>query len=354
MASALPSIFKQYGPTLERAKELDTNVDDPDASIIALYCRKHVLEQAAKNLPAKGSEGYDAAMTFFLHLMDEVEAKKSTVQLSPEQAHSLCHSFANISFAKAVKAEETEVATHGRTSKETAMLYYRANVFLSILAQFEGGFDEEVRGRKQHAALKAAQLMKQVSGAAAGPASNKAPAASATAAMVLPPGPGMAGGVIQSESMSTSPASAMALKVPSRTSSANSTGLDAAFPEPSAPAAPAVSTSFGISSIFSSSSSSSFSSAPAHTTTPGASDGNYTLLGFAESKSLLEACCGHILDNSLERAQESLDAAIHLRSLNTKARDAIELCHFAVSAKKRADEVRTIKFVSDARKRLQG
>ena len=355
--TALPAYFKQYGPVLERAKELDRDGDDPDAGIIALYCRKHVLEQAAKALPAKGTDSYGETMTFFLQLMDDVEAKKSTVTLSPEQAHSACHAYANIAFARAVKAEEGEIAVTGKASKETAMHYYRANVFLTILGQFEGGMDADVNGRRQHAALKASTIMKQAgpSGGNLKPAAPLAAAtATTTAATATPlssdtsaPAPAPAPASASAAQGPVSSASALEAPPPAHTSSVASTTSLPAYT--TAPSAAGTTAGFGLELPTPSSPP---PSAPLAAPTSQA-PGNYTQLGFAESKQLLETCCAQLRANCLDLAQISIDSAAHLRSANSKAKDALELCLFALAAKKRADEPRANKYLVDAMRRLQ-
>ena len=283
-ASGLPALLKQFGPTLERAKELDRDLDDPDASIIALYCRKHVLEQAAKVLPAKTAEGYAETMKFFLSLMEEVELKKSTISISPEQAHTLCSNYANSLFARAVKTEETEVAQQIRPSRDTAMLFYRANVFLAILGQFEGGLDQETNGRRQHAALKAAQIMKQCNGAAGTATTKPAPpgalAAQNPAAVSQP---ASIPGHLPPYTPSAAPSPPAPIANPNHAHAASINPLPTPLHSTPMPSAPTPSISTYISSVV-------FPPTNTNTNTNTRNDSNYTHLGLAATLTHLNTC----------------------------------------------------------------
>lgn len=321
-----PPHFKKWVAFLRRAEELDAESRaDPDLGVVAFYCRKYVVEQASRTLPNPMGD------VFLMHLLDELGHKKAQLGVSQEQGQALCTTHALMLFAKAVKQKETEESVGGRASKSTAKLFYSASTLLDILGQFDSATDAATEEKRKYAKHQAIEIAKN-----AGPESSATPA-------LLPIAPVPAASTVAA---TTSFASAPAPPAPAAQVPLPITTITAATAATSAAAAAAP--TLAPAPV----------SAPSHLFAALGQKGeaahvNTSSAGFAESCRLIRACAKDLLENeNWHAAQEQLEMCVLLRCANTKVKDAVELCYYAIAAKKAANVAKANTFLVDAERRL--
>jgi hypothetical protein len=77
-----------------------------------------------------------------------------------------------------------------------------------------------------------------------------------------------------------------------------------------------------------------------------------SMIGYAESESLVHECLTLVEAGAWEQARQAIEECLLVRCQNTKIKDAIELCQFAVSALRTAQVAKAAKFAADAKKRF--
>lgn len=322
-----PVHFKQWMPVLKRAEELDLESEgDPDLGIVAFYCRKHVVEQASQAIPKPSAD------RFFMSLFEELEHKKKMLGISQEQGLALCSNHALTSFARAVKQMEVEEAENRVPSKSTALLFYKASTLLDILGQFDVAIDG-VDEKRKYAKKMAIEINKKAGSPSATAVS---PALAAAAA-----------------------ASAVAAAAPATPAPAALTA-SAPIPAVQAAVAPPVPPSVRIAAVPQAAPATLLSALSNPHAAVGLQPRSNTTTGVEESRRKIEECSNLLSATDdrmkLMQAQELLEQCLHLRCSNSKVIDAVELCFFALAAKKATSDPlrqeKVARFLAHAKQRL--
>lgn len=133
--------------------KLDQEVNDPDSSLIAYYCRSYAVD---KGIKLRIDD--PAVNTFLFSLMDTLESSKKSLPTNDSGAAAVtCENYAYNIFSKA-----DDEYRSGESTKDTARQFYAASTFYDILEQF-GPLDEEVLEKRKYSKWKAADIMKAVS-----------------------------------------------------------------------------------------------------------------------------------------------------------------------------------------------
>lgn len=298
--STVPSHFKPWGPILKRAEELDKeSVNDPELEIVALYCRKYVVEKSYKTIPSPTCD------PFFMQLFEESERSKMRLNsITSDQAYPVCSTHAHNLFARAVKQKDAEEAAGIAASKNTAQLFYKASSMLEILEQFDQAATEEgLSDKRKFAKLAAAEIVRGIqSGSAA------APSATPKVTQAFP-------------SVSTILA---------------------------APQNPPIPLPVNISPLLSPAPSPAPIPAIVHSARPPLPI-NTSMTGVAAAKELIQQCLLHIETGDTDGAQVAMETCLAIRCTNSRIKDAIELSLFAISASKSPTAPKNMKtrFVGD-------
>lgn len=310
-----PAHFKQWMPVLKRAEELDLESQgDPDLGIVAFYCRKHVVEQASQVIPKPSAD------RFFMSLFEELEHKKKTLGISQEQGLAMCSNHALTSFARAVKQMETEEAENGVPSKSTALLFYKASTLLDILGQFDVAIDG-VDEKRKYAKKMAIEINKKA-GSPSATAVLPALAATPAQAALAPAAP-----IPAVQAAAAPPVPPPAVRIAAVPQAAPETLLSA-LSNPRAAL--------------------------------GLQPRSNAVTGVEESRRKIEEC-SNLLSTTDDRmklmqAQELLEQCLSLRCSNSKVVDAVELCFFALAAKKATSDPlrqeKVTRFIAHAKQRL--
>jgi vacuolar protein sorting-associated protein VTA1 len=136
MAADIPPSLKLITSAIRRAEELDRDAN-PDAKIVAYYCRYYAVSKGSKlcSVPPVPAE-----TKFLLDEMGKLEKFKATsASLTPDQGMNVCKSYAMSVFQKADDEDRA-----GASDKGTAKLFYAAGTFFDIMEQF-GELSNEVR-----------------------------------------------------------------------------------------------------------------------------------------------------------------------------------------------------------------
>ena len=147
----IPEKLKPLTAFIRRAEELDKDTANPDAQIIAYFCRKYAMEKGMKmklNTPEIN--------TFLFNLMDNLEKSKQTLNVSDEAGAVTCENYAHSVFSK---YDEEDRA--GNATKMTAKGFYTASTFFDILEQF-GELDSEVQEKRKYAQWKATDILNAI------------------------------------------------------------------------------------------------------------------------------------------------------------------------------------------------
>jgi len=311
-----PPHFKRWVPVLKRADELDLeSTTDPDLGIVAFYCRKHVVEQASRSIPNPMGD------VFLMHLLDELGHKKAQLGVSQEQGKTVCSNHALLLFAKAVRQKDTEEAALGRASKTTAKLFYNASTLLDMLTQFDDAVvDPEMENKRKYAKLQAIEIAKSSGPGAVG---------GGLAVAVAPPPPAPAA----SAPLAPAPTAALPVAPPAAA--------------PAFIAAPAAAVAAPAQLV----------AALGQGQQPPFASANTSSTGFAESCRLIQSCVASLVEgDNINAARDHLDACVQLRCANTRVKDAIELCAFAIATKSSGRDAakiaKTNKLIADAQRRL--
>ena len=147
----IPEKLKPLTAFIRRAEELDKDTANPDAQIIAYFCRKYAMEKGIKmklNAPEIN--------TFLFSLMDNLEKSKQTLIVSEETGAVTCENYAHSVFSK---YDEEDRA--GNATKMTAKGFYTASTFFDILEQF-GELDAEVQEKRRYAQWKATDILNAI------------------------------------------------------------------------------------------------------------------------------------------------------------------------------------------------
>lgn len=131
---------------------MDNEKQDPDAKVVAYYCRSYAVEKGIKlqiDDPASNN--------FLFGVMDNLElAKKSLGDNNKDAGAITCENFAFNIFSKA-----DEEYRSGNSTKDTARKFYAASSYYDILEQF-GPLDDEVLEKRKYSKWKAADILKAI------------------------------------------------------------------------------------------------------------------------------------------------------------------------------------------------
>jgi vacuolar protein sorting-associated protein VTA1 len=131
----IPPQLKGLTAFVKRAEELDKETANPDARVVAYFCRTFAVDRGIK-LKAEGPE----VTPFLMQMMNLLEKDKPCVAgISNEDRKLICERFAYNVFSKADDEDRA-----GLSDKNTAKTFYAAATFLEILEQF-GELDSDVR-----------------------------------------------------------------------------------------------------------------------------------------------------------------------------------------------------------------
>lgn len=145
----IPPSLKGLTAYVKRAEELDREVTNPDSKVVAYYCRTFAVDRAIK-LKAEGAD----VNQFLMALMTTLERDKSCIQgISQEDRKLICERFAYAIFQKADDEDRA-----GLADKNTAKTFYAAATFLEILEQF-GELDSDAQEKKRYSKFKAADII---------------------------------------------------------------------------------------------------------------------------------------------------------------------------------------------------
>lgn len=150
MAAEIPPTLKLITSALRRAEELEKD-PNPEAKIVAYYCRYYVVSKGSKlcSVPAVAAEN-----KFLIDEMSKLEKFKATNEsLTKENGQSICLSYAQSVFEKADDEDRAGVA-----DKATAKLFYAAGTFFDILEQF-GDIPAEVSEKRKYSKWKATEIL---------------------------------------------------------------------------------------------------------------------------------------------------------------------------------------------------
>lgn len=134
----IPTSLKIVTSIIRRAEELEKD-QNRESKIVAYYCRVYVVTKGSKICGSDPEAG-----KFLINQMEILEKVKPTLDITKEQGHEVCKSFAATVFNK---ADEEDRA--GMADKATAKIYYAAGSFYDILEQF-GDIDNEVIRTTNH------------------------------------------------------------------------------------------------------------------------------------------------------------------------------------------------------------
>jgi vacuolar protein sorting-associated protein VTA1 len=148
---AIPNSLKALSPFIKRAEDLDKEVSNPDAAIVAYYCRTYAMEKAIK-MGLRDSE----VQSFLLSLMDTLESSKKNLQISDEKGSIICENFAQSIFLKADEEDRLECA-----NKLTAKQFYSAGTYFDILELF-GELDLDSQEKRKYAKWKATDILNAI------------------------------------------------------------------------------------------------------------------------------------------------------------------------------------------------
>lgn len=150
MAMPIPPKLKPVTQYVRRAENLD-RAPEPEAPVVAYYCRLFATEQAMK-LQDKSQEG----KLFLTAMMDRLEddTKKGMGQFTQEEGRKMTHDWALKDFNAADEEDRAGLADQG-----TARTFYAAGVFFDVLKQF-GEPGEETTRRRVYCKWKASQILK--------------------------------------------------------------------------------------------------------------------------------------------------------------------------------------------------
>ena len=147
----IPEKLKALTAFIRRAEELDKDTANPDAQVIAYFCRKYAMEKGMKmklNAPEINA--------FLFNLMDNLEKSKQTLNVSDGAGAITCENYAHSIFSK---YDEEDRA--GNATKMTAKGFYTASTFFDILEQF-GELDSEVQEKRKYAQWKATDILNAI------------------------------------------------------------------------------------------------------------------------------------------------------------------------------------------------
>ena len=136
--AVIPVALKALTAYIRRAEELDRDVVNPDAPVIAYFCRKYAMEKGISTRQGQSSPEING---FLLGLMDTLEEDKRALGASAldDTGAITCENYAHSIFAKADEEDRAGTATG-----ETAKGFYKASAFFDILEQF-GDMDPETQ-----------------------------------------------------------------------------------------------------------------------------------------------------------------------------------------------------------------
>ena len=131
---------------------MDNEKQDPDAKVVAYYCRTYAVEKGIKL-----QIDDPACNNFLFGVMDNLElAKKSLGDNNKDAGAITCENFAYNIFSKA-----DEEYRSGNSTKDTARKFYAASSYYDILEQF-GHLDDEVLEKRKYSKWKAADILKAI------------------------------------------------------------------------------------------------------------------------------------------------------------------------------------------------
>ena len=147
----IPAQLKPLTSFIRRAEELDRDTMNPDASVIAFYCRKYAMEKGIQ-MKLSGPE----INAFLFSLMDTLETCKQTLQVNDDTGSITCENFAHSIFLKADDEDRS-----GNATKDTAKGFYTASTLFDILEQF-GELDAETQEKRKYSKWKAADILNAI------------------------------------------------------------------------------------------------------------------------------------------------------------------------------------------------
>lgn len=131
---------------------MDNEKQDPEAKVVAYYCRTYAVEKGIKL-----QIDDPACNNFLFGVMDNLElAKKSFGDNNKDAGAITCENFAYNIFSKA-----DEEYRSGNSTKDTARKFYAASSYYDILEQF-GPLDDEVLEKRKYSKWKAADILKAI------------------------------------------------------------------------------------------------------------------------------------------------------------------------------------------------
>eukprot|EP00939_MAST-03C_sp_MAST-3C-sp1_P002550 g2550.t1 len=144
----LPNALRKIKPYLQRAKETESKFP-----IVAFYACKYAATLGT-DLVRGPAQGDKESTKFILALLDGLEAKKGSIQLTDKEAEEQILGFAMKIFKKA-----DDKYRLGTADKSTGRALYAAGNFLTTLKQF-GPLEKRVDGVRKYALLSAARILK--------------------------------------------------------------------------------------------------------------------------------------------------------------------------------------------------
>lgn len=149
MPLAIPPEMKSIMAYVRRAEELDADTTNPDARIVAYYCRSYAANKALTlrqaNSPPSVNEFLNALIT---------SLEQSNVRVAMEVGKDTCERYVRNLFATADEEDRS-----GLANRDTAKTFYNASNFFDIMEQF-GEVDEELQQMNKYSKWKAAEIMK--------------------------------------------------------------------------------------------------------------------------------------------------------------------------------------------------
>jgi len=146
----IPTQFKPLTAYIRRAEELDREVGNPNAPVVAYFCRFYAINKGmTMGVPQN-------EMGFLAKLMDVLEQSKKKNPDIEKNGKAVCQDFALQVFSTA----DDEDRNTGSTMS-TAKVFYAAAAFFDILEQF-GDLEPDVLEKRRYSKWKAAEIAKAI------------------------------------------------------------------------------------------------------------------------------------------------------------------------------------------------
>jgi vacuolar protein sorting-associated protein VTA1 len=176
----LPAAVKSSaGLYVRRAEEIEKDTTNPDADIIAFWCRQWALEKA---LPKYEEEGVPQFVDSLMITQENNKAKAGDKTIGK----GVCENHAHLMFDRADSDDRA-----GKVTQLTAKLFYNSAAYFDILEQFdELKEDADILTKRKHAKWKATDILQAIrEGRAPTPSTNTSTNALPPQAPALTPQP---------------------------------------------------------------------------------------------------------------------------------------------------------------------